>query len=258
MKLSEGSKPAELSPPPTPQSHLPVSPQPQPMPLQPAPLSSDTIKGPSPLPLKGSGTVDPKSPSLSTKAGLLERLWDAVEKQDANEARKVLVKLTRGSRLGSKSNPLVPAVHRRKLTSYLHVAALSGLLDIVQLLLTHEAPIDTRDHAGFTPLLSAASQRHWECVGLLLDHGANPTLVSTQSISLLHLLAVPGEPGDLPVQLQLMSRCLNSGGQVNAKDYNGDTALMVAASKNQTDIGAFLLENGAKVRGWPPPHRVPR
>ena len=55
----------------------------------------------------------------------------------------------------------------------LHAAAENGHLDIVRLLLDHDADIDAQDSMGRTPLHVASQQGHRDIVRLLLEHNAD-------------------------------------------------------------------------------------
>lgn len=56
------------------------------------------------------------------------------------------------------------------------------------MLLEKGSPLDGKDDQGFTPLLAAASQRHFDLVKMLLDLGANPSLSTESQSALLHYL----------------------------------------------------------------------
>jgi ankyrin repeat protein len=73
-------------------------------------------------------------------------------------------------------------------SSALHKACFDGSKEIVQMLLEKGAPLDGRDDQGFTPLLAAASQRHFELMKMLLELGANPSLSTDTQSALLHYL----------------------------------------------------------------------
>lgn len=100
-------------------------------------------------------------------------LHAAAEKGDAAQARE-LIKAMRGRERKAALNGL-----DREGYSPLAYAARAGSLEIVQLLVKAGATVDlTDDHGGWTPLLQAADQRHAAVVGYLLDHGANPNVVT--------------------------------------------------------------------------------
>lgn len=67
-------------------------------------------------------------------------------------------------------------------------ACFDGSDDIARMLLEKGSPLDGKDDQGFTPLLAAASQRHFGLVKTLLELGANPSLSTETQSFLLHYL----------------------------------------------------------------------
>ncbi|KAL8649382.1 MAG: hypothetical protein Q9226_005596 [Calogaya cf. arnoldii] len=114
----------------------------------------------------------------------------------------------------------------------LHLAAMQGNPDIVQLLIDHGADINIatslrgddmeRKYNGQrTPLHWACDRGHESCVRLLIKHGA----------------------------------------EVNANNYSNRTPLLDALTGSHVSISKFLLENGASVKahdddGWTPLHQA--
>jgi hypothetical protein len=67
----------------------------------------------------------------------------------------------------------------------------------------------------------------------------------------------PGEdPGTEPEVLEAVKVALSLGGDVNAVDKNGETAMHGAAYKHVPSVARFLAENGAKVEIWNRPNRL--
>ncbi len=58
----------------------------------------------------------------------------------------------------------------------LHSAAAGGSVEVVTLLLDAGAPVNAKQHAGFTALQSAAVGNMLDMARVLLDHGADPQL----------------------------------------------------------------------------------
>jgi ankyrin repeat protein len=58
----------------------------------------------------------------------------------------------------------------------LHYAASGAKMNIIEILLEHSAYIDAESPNGSTPLMLAAMYGNADCVRLLLESGADPTL----------------------------------------------------------------------------------
>ena len=65
----------------------------------------------------------------------------------------------------------------------LHYAASSAKKSIIEILLNHSAYIDAESPNGSTPLMMAAMYGNAECVRLLLEGGADPTLINQSGLS---------------------------------------------------------------------------
>jgi ankyrin repeat protein len=61
----------------------------------------------------------------------------------------------------------------RKNRTPLYLAAITGDLDIVELLLRYNAYVDARSVKGWRPLHNAARSGYWEMVELLVAYGAS-------------------------------------------------------------------------------------
>jgi len=106
---------------------------------------------------------------------------------------------------------------------------------------------------GGTPFLLAARTADAEYMRLLADLGANPLLSNEEGTTPLMVAAgigtaAPGEdPGTEPEVLQATELAVKLGGDVNAVDKNGETAMHGAASKHVPSVVRFLADAGAKV-----------
>ena len=65
----------------------------------------------------------------------------------------------------------------------LHYAASAAKKSIIAILLDHSAYIDAESPNGSTPLMMAAMYGNAECVRLLLDGGADPTLINQAGLT---------------------------------------------------------------------------
>ena len=122
----------------------------------------------------------------------------------------------------------------------LHLAAESGHLDIVKLLLDCGANVNSRGNFDRAALHLAAESGHLDIVKLLLDCGANVNSRGNFDRTALHLAA---ESGHLDVVQLLLER----GADIDIRAKNGRTALYFAAKSGHLDITKLLLERGADI-----------
>ncbi len=127
-------------------------------------------------------------------SGKSKAIMLACQYGDEEEVRKTLLEVPWLARV-SDTNGFTP----------LHVAALWGHVDIVQMLLKHKADPNAHNNAGMAPLHGAAMAGHMEVVQLLLEHGA----------------------------------------EVNAADNIGNTPLYFAAWDGHEAVAKLLLDHGA-------------
>jgi ankyrin repeat protein len=76
----------------------------------------------------------------------------------------------------------------------LHYAATKGHRDMMRLLMDHEAYIDSESENGTTPLMMAAYYASPLTVKLLLEEGADPTLVNNANVSALDMALSKDHP----------------------------------------------------------------
>jgi ankyrin repeat protein len=142
-------------------------------------------------------------------------------------------------------------------------------LEFVKKLIAHGADVNARatsrrlpvgasrlNFVDATPFFLAARTADIELIGLLLELGADPRLTNDDKSTPLMVAAgvgssLPGEePGTEPEVLEAVKMLLKLGGDVNAIDANGDTAMHGAAYKHLPSVARFLGEAGAKVDVW--------
>lgn len=126
----------------------------------------------------------------------------------------------------------------------LSTAASHGELDIVQYLVTHGADINTTDKYGNTPLALAAYfapfSEHLAVVKYLVSAGSD--------------IALPNHAGVTPFFRAITNNSFDAaqflileGADINAPDKEGITPLIWAASNNKLDAVKFLISNHAKM-----------
>jgi ankyrin repeat protein len=122
--------------------------------------------------------------------------------------------------------------------------------------------LTTLNAAGATPLLLAARTADFELMRLLAQHGADPALTNDDKTTLLMVAAGvgtqnPGEdPGTEPEVLEAVKAALEMGGDLDAVDSNGETAMHGAALKHAPSVVRYLAERGARVEVWNRPNKL--
>ncbi|WP_084282418.1 ankyrin repeat domain-containing protein [Deefgea rivuli] len=119
-------------------------------------------------------------------------------------------------------------------------ACFAGKLDIVIQLIKLGANLAVKDKHGYTLLHWAALNGNADLVALLIGHELNPLQASHKGITPLMQAAVGGH-------ILVMQHLVNQGGSVaiNARNYEGWTALHKAAANNQVAAALWLAERGA-------------
>ena len=126
----------------------------------------------------------------------------------------------------------------------LHLAAYMHL-EAVQVLLKHNAVINSQNDKGRTPLYEALSFNRYDpreavvdIVRRLLEHGADPNLRDNDHSTALH----EASASEL---LDVARLLLRYGGNVDAKDGKGRSPFQVAASEGHREMTKLLLEHSA-------------
>ena len=165
----------------------------------------------------------------------------------------------------------------RKGKTALMKAADKGRTNAVLLLIKHGAHVNQQDDEGRTPLMYAADEGHTEVVRILLAAGADPqtrdkdgatalamaedekhaatadVLRSASAASSAPVVALSGKAARRAVLHSAYSgetrlqQLLADGTPIDSTDKDGETALMVAAEKGQTDAVRLLLQHGAQI-----------
>ncbi|XP_060033038.1 palmitoyltransferase ZDHHC13 isoform X2 [Erinaceus europaeus] len=109
--------------------------------------------------------------------------------------------------------------------SLLHWAAINNRLDLVKFYISKGAVVDQLGgDLNSTPLHWAIRQGHLPMVILLLQYGADPTLIDGEGFSGIHLAV-------LFQHMPIIAYLISKGQSVNMTDLNGQTPLMLSAHK---------------------------
>jgi ankyrin repeat protein len=118
----------------------------------------------------------------------------------------------------------------------------------------------TLNPIGATPFLLAARTKDVELMRLLAELGADPLLANEDGTTPLMVAAGIGtsspleDPGTEPEVLEAVKLALKLGGDINAVDKKGETAMHGAAYKHVPTVVQFLAANGAKMEIWNRPN----
>jgi ankyrin repeat protein len=146
-------------------------------------------------------------------------------------------------------------------------------LEFVRALAKHGANLNARvtkkpsmgttnlNSIGATPFLLAARTADPDLMRLLGELGADPLLPNDDGTTPLMAAAgvgtaSPGEDAGLePEVLEAVKVALELGGDVNAVDKNGETAMHGAAYKHVPSVARLFAAHGAKVQVWNRPNK---
>jgi uncharacterized protein len=116
-------------------------------------------------------------------------------------------------------------------------AAREGRADLLAGLIKSGMGVDVRDSSGFTALILAAYDGQPAAVDLLLRNGADPCAADLKGNTALMGVAFKDE---LDIAERLVAHC-----DVNMRNHEGQTAVMMAALFGHADIVRLLAKHGA-------------
>ncbi|XP_067656244.1 serine/threonine-protein phosphatase 6 regulatory ankyrin repeat subunit B-like [Haliotis asinina] len=124
----------------------------------------------------------------------------------------------------------------------LHAAVKGGHVEIVKSVLSQDiVDINSRDKGGRTPVMWAAGRRRREVYDLLVAKGADVSLVAHGGHNILHS-AVKG--GHVEIVKSVLSQNIVD---INSRDKEGVTPVMLAAGRGQREVYDLLVAKGADV-----------
>jgi Amt family ammonium transporter len=170
---------------------------------------------------RDSTPVDRVSMSTGSSAGV-RALCAAARANDVGEIMRVM-----------KKEPDAGAGADYDLRTALHVSASEGNVEAVLELLTYSSvKVNVCDRWKRTPLQDAVDFKHFAVVSILRDHGA-----SMVDEALAFRLCMAASKGDLA----FIKKQVDAGKDVSVSDYDGRTALHLAASEGKLEIVEYLV-----------------
>ncbi|KAG8520495.1 Transient receptor potential cation channel subfamily A member 1 [Galemys pyrenaicus] len=126
--------------------------------------------------------------------------------------------------------------------SPLHYAAEEGQIHLMEMIINDACcdVLNVMDDFGNTPLHWAAGKNQAESVKFLLSRGANPNLRNSNMMAPLHV-AVQGLHNEV---VKVLTD--HSSTNLNLEGENGNTAVVIACSKDNSEALQILLNKGAK------------
>ena len=138
----------------------------------------------------------------------------------------------------------------------IHLAASEGHANLIRYFIKNGLNLSPKDRWGGTPLDDAYRENHQEVIQLLEEHQAKRSRI--EDISLVRLLPHTLKNINLKDSIKLcwaasfgdlveMKRLVANGLNLNAADYDGRTALHLAASEGHVNIVNYLIEHEVHV-----------
>lgn len=124
----------------------------------------------------------------------------------------------------------------------LHVAAISGVMQVADMLLKKGANVDDACDGGLTALYFAIQNNNNNLVGLLLQRGASLSVRNEQGRTPLHwACAVPGDRLEGQARVRMVQMLLNKGADPQAQDNDGCTPAQLAEKAGHDDVVAAFV-----------------
>ncbi|GFT56280.1 hypothetical protein NPIL_467881, partial [Nephila pilipes] len=127
-----------------------------------------------------------------------------------------------------------------KQATALHLASLNGHIDIVKALIMIGAEINVHSHDGGTPLHNAVENGHENVVEILLEHGAKINVVYDNNLAPINFAAKYGYFGIIKTLIKFKAN-------INNSTKSGETPLLMAAKNGHLEIVKFLCIKKASV-----------
>jgi len=139
----------------------------------------------------------------------------------------------------AQANLKLPGRHSHEYMFLLHVAALRGDVDLIDMVLQRGGSVDAQDHEGRTPLmfvmLSTNHSARSNAASRLINAGANLRIGDSDKSDALHYAVSSGD-------VQMVELLLKAGADVRTVDGRGFTPLHCVINKETAQL---LVKHGA-------------
>lgn len=131
----------------------------------------------------------------------------------------------------------------------LYLAVRIDLQEVVQLLLDAGAEVNTCTSYGHSPLMRASRRLELHLVELLLKAGADPQQMDMNGETALHEFARSDffDTKDTEDIATLAHKLIKAGGQLEQRNYDGDTPLLCAVWNDNAESFRVLYHLGARL-----------
>ena len=126
---------------------------------------------------------------------------------------------------------------RKRNETPLHVATERGNIEIVKLLIEHDADVNAQDSNGWSPLYIACYNAYEHIVGALIEHGANARIECILGNTPLHAASRNSN-------INIVQSLLHCGVDISSCNVDGWTSLHRAVASRKIEIVKLLLDNG--------------
>lgn len=193
-------------------------------------LSQSSEMGFSPFNEEPTAPVKPALPAFEMAGSELVKLPDLSGVHEATRVGDV-------EKVNAMLRPAKPDPKGPNGLTPLHIAAISGVMQVADLLLKKGANVDETCDGGLTAIYFAIQNNNGNLVGLLLQRGASLRHANDQGRTPLHwACAVPSDRLEGQARLRMVQLLLSRGADRTALDENGKTAFELAAEAGHPEL----------------------
>lgn len=160
---------------------------------------------------------------------LLDLLNEAIQKEDVSLIRSLL-----------EQNPELVHTKTPGGSIPLHPAAFKDNTEIISLLISKGADVNSRNNEGWTPLFMASNYGRRKSVELLINNGADVNAKDNEGVTPLHIASMNGHK-------EVVDLLITKGADITLIDNLGRTPLHSASWSGKKDVVELLITKGINV-----------